>query len=762
MSIDARLRGIATSIIYKEVSTMRLMERVPEFTKEHFSTSIGWMKKKFPTNVKGVEIQVGGIFSLIPKESLMFAVVGGASEFSRARMVAVIDDMMKKGWKPFVWKDDGVKDASGELRLFPFVRREFGLLGWLADEFGLHFEKVFNVDKAVKIAKYFTQPVDFTRARRVKVLVVPADLVKADGNGFSSMEVFDKSGKVVKVVGLGDGVVYKGTILQKTELSKVIPPEVIAEIEERNLGSFDVLATTDTVKFSEPWTVHDIDMFWHDGSNRNRHETVTISEQFIRVAPLTDEFKARFMKVLDARHVEIREAMANRGRKLGAFVKGAAMDQDFEPDDHSLNAIIGDVGDLMRIGVPFAFKNVQRNIMRGLQSFLRNRTVGCVKIPGIFAFVVSNERLNRGEIVVPNTMKKLGVSIGDAVTVWRSPISPTAVRMYEVVRFIGDNHLEMRFEDLNEFHQGDTDGDKLAVTPGALLTENRDRLDDAEIKSWSGTFAKVRESFEEDLPDTGGKFISALLNEIEVVVASKAIGMAERARAAIELKHGRKAWRIAYAFFQEVEQQLIDMKKHSGKKWSASDMVDSMIGKLIPVRPAFHRLLANKRIGANTSVTRMLNKPQLERSNHEFVDVYEKGVEMARDLFNGFQITGRDQVELDRFKTKIRGWLVRHIQASSNRSVIYREVVDSSLRTVGYLHGMRIRMATFYRKNSDRPDAGDLKRAFRESEINIFDKASPDIRKAIIGAILVNEIYAWLYHFDLKEVKAVIGEAYSR
>lgn len=734
--------------------------RVQHLLKEHFQTAIGWHKKGFPSDIPGVSVTMGGVFSLMPTERLRFVTVAAAtSKFDRCRFERIIRQQMASGWKPFAWKEDGAKDPSGRFRLYPFVQKSFGITSWLKETLGVDFSGKIGIHNMVKVAKYFTQPVDFSRNCAARVLVLPKEMLFADGCGYSSFRLFQETGDVVKVVGLGNGVVFKGTMLQGPGSMSRVPAGVLDEVRKRGL-KFDVIATTDTVKFSKPWTTYEIMFFWHGDSSRNIHEKVTLSEQFIRVAPLTSEFRDKFMGILENRHETIREAFADRGRKLGNFVKNAALDQDFIPNDSSSNAIIGDVGNLLSVGVPYAFKRIYGNLMKGLQSFIRNRTIGCVKIPGAFGFVIADQTMDRGCIRVPSLMKrkKFGVGVGSVVTVWRSPISPTSVRCYRVVGFLGDNHVEMRSEDLNEYHQGDVDGDSVAVVPGALidLADERSRLDDPIINQWSERFSEIKAEFTRQMP--AKDVVDEIINEIEVVTASKGVGSAERARAAIEVKHGRTAWRIAYAFFQAVEQALIDMKKHSGTVWDANEMIDSLIGREIPVRPGFHRLLGN-RANSSNSMSKFLRNPGFSGCNHGFMAAYRKGVEMARDVIKGFVLTDEDRKELGRFKTKVKSWLNSFIDGSNDRDFIRKNVVSSNGRPAGALYKMWTTMAAFYWKVQNEPNATELRREFRELELTKFASAKGDIRKAIIGTILINEIYGWVFHFGMEDLKAVIDEA---
>lgn len=743
-------------------------QEVKNMIQNHYESSdIGWMRKDFPTNIKGMSIPVNGIFSLIPTDKMRLVKMGSAeTPFRRDDFKRVVMEQKVLGWTPFVWKDDGLKDPDGKFRFYPFVKKGFKFMSFLRDNLDCDLSDVFLPDKMIKISKYLSQPVDFRRSRSLRILILPKDLLYADGCGYAASRLFDNTGKVVKVVGLGKNSIYKGVILQDTPLWKILPKEVWDELRDRDLPDYDVVATTDTVKFSEPWTVQDFDMFYHDDSSRNHHVSATVSEQLIRVAPTTNMFKNWCWKQLCERHREVNIAMSDRGVGLGKFLKGISQDQDFAPDDPSLNAVLSDVSNLLVAGVPFAFKRIWINVAKGIQSIIRNRTLNSLKHPGAFAFVVANQRLHRGEVAVPSLMRKMNLKVGDNVTIWRSPISPTSVRSYVIKRFIPDYHIEMRSEDLNEYHQGDTDGDKIAVIPGNILTENREP-----VTVDSSRFTQMIAEYTEEMPN-GNEFVQ-MMNEIEVVALSKAVGFAERIRAGLEITKGMRSWTSAYGFFQSVEQGLIDMKKHSGGLWHALDMCLHMLkNRLLPNRPNFHKLLANRKnmrplkeyeneteytniIRTIDQISKQLLNPDFDKSNHESRFLYEKGYDIASDIFKGLNhIKNDDRKKLNEFKMKMK-MNVQNIIQTGDTNRILKYLCDRNCRPTGILKVKHRRMGAFW---ASKPSSQQRKE-FKAMEGNEFDTLKGNDRKVVLGVSLANEIYGWIQHFELSEIHEFIGEA---
>lgn len=772
-------------ILNEEVDVMKLInDTISDTTLD--VTDIGYLRRSTPViyndGITGTTWMMG-ILALIPSGNFVFKAVWPtteydefkdrdvATEFSRNRYKAICKAAAKKGWRPFPWKDDGLKSPDGAWRLLPFVKDGFDLAGWIKSEFGADLSHAITISNSAKILKYLGQKHSRNMAE-YKALVIPADLMPgADGCAYTKMNLFPDCGDAVKIIGIGKtasgkGAINKGMMLQRTNLS-IIPKKIRNKIKKANPGldlNNMVIMTTDTMKFADPWNVYETVAFWHDDSSRNITTRVTVPSQLIREAPLSPRISKTMERMLDRRVDKISKAAfgQDRSTSLPRWAGGVLL-HDVDPNDATNhdNLIAGDVATLgTNTGLPLAFgickgsQTLMSKLRKGICSFIRNRSM-VWEIPGVYAFVVYNPNLSMDGIKIPRTYaEKHNIKIGDTVVTWKSPLGPRSSTMRKVEGFLDDNHIEV-----NAHYNFDFDGDKVSVTHWEMIRFNVEIRDHAEFDRITNRLHEMVDACSEPVtPKTD--MIEAICDEFEVQEMSKKVGLIERGiRSTIGLNFGVGAsWMHLLACFQEIEEGiLIKGKKHGCKIKLDINAFIKMAAKDLP-RPNFHKLLCNRK-NTEAAIKEFIEDPQFAiAENHEAIHLYKRGFEVAKLIDTAFKLTNDDIARMRELKTNVllryRAFLNK-LTPEESRYARYN-IMNPKGHIVGHTRKLFKKMGAFYGMANNHPEGPKLKAEFRIEEKAEFDEFTGSMRTALLAAVLYNEVYAWIYHFSFDEIKKMI------
>ena len=675
-----------------------IMGRVTDLLNSVNFTDVGygwrWFRVWIPAGLTGTgkgvwdKVKVRGLFSLLPRDEVIFIAMWPKeyvdkkgrlveTEFDPYTYIDISRRAMENGWKPLPWKDTGMKSSDGKYRLLPFAKIDFNLAEWINKKFGIKFPESELIGKGAKYMKYFTQPVDWRRRAILKVLVVPNHLLNADGCGYSPYRIFGIKG-AVKGMGLGkdkdgNGVVLKGMVETGVRLEYKVPAKVLDMIQKKGfaLQEFDVLASDETVKNSRPWTIYEVEWFWHDDSTRNRKREVTIPEQVLRVAPeLSDKYKEIIGQKLAAREDFLKKILEkdpkDRYKMIADWVNGIIEEADLDPtEDDGDELMLGEVAGLLKTGLPALFnskatkpdhpKKIRENIesksllgklAKGLASFIRRRAIGSIKVPGFMGFFITNNTLKPGTVALyRGDARRLGLKVGDIVTIYKLPVCARSIITFKIARLHNMPGV-IETNEADAFNR-DNDGDKGIGLPGSLT----------EDPNWAKVDKDLLAHYEEELEDIlSDPIVSQELTPIEVVHSkddkvnpylaqlamgfevleqSRLVGRFSSQRSAYEVglygeykqEDRLEEWKIKTSLiFQMIEEGvLIKGKKHSVPiKVDISELIkflnEWLAGSLEYGRPNWHRgLLSRPKYTNAQQIDQRVNGWKWAKSNGRWV-----------------------------------------------------------------------------------------------------------------------------------------------
>lgn len=734
-------------------------------------TNVGYHVGKFPVvdhDWKTVDtVEVRGIFALIPPEMVVF---GRVMKAVNSRQVDIknyrvaLEHFMSiagaHGFKFMGWKDDGLKDPSGYWRMLPFFRQDFSMMKFLAEQFNGDFSAKFqNINKRSKVFKYLTQPCDFDQEFIVNVYTIAMEDWNSDGCGVAITHRPFMPGLTYKVIGAGDGCFYKGMVatVPASHLIKPASMMKLAHILQDN--SIDVIATTETVKGSEPGKVYKMKLYWHDDDTRNIKDEVVFPEQIVRTH--FDNLNGTCMTFI-SKHMNTAVDEVNKITDWQGYIHetlNVITAADVDAGDPTENEIVKAYSELVATtGLPLVFRGVGDKIMRHLQTYVRNK-IWRITMPGTRAFIVPNDNLGIDEIVVPHRMKNLGSAIGKEVTIFRLPNGELGFRAC-IIKGFSVNHIEINPENA-KFFEADFDGDQMGIIPDRQIHENRKDPGETEFG------ISLRDLIKRHTIELVN--CQPIVREMVILHTSKAVGTSENLRAGLQLIEG--SWEQSLQFFRNIVQIFIDMKKHSG-----DGVIDTngLYGELrnIVVRPKTHQVLcARRNFNFKSSFwmaepDRILNDVIESRADSLANPILEEVYEMARivaetiihktkEIFEKEEYRFADlkkyceQYTADMFGKACpenKSWLITHL------------CYPNTMRATGFLSARWDIMRSFYQSDPTTVD----KNAFREEEKQTFDKVFPSgtvRRNLLIAVIIYNGLYAWIYHIPMNELRSFIQDA---